>query len=78
MAVLLLVMGTFAKRGWLDLRRMKNQNAEIESRLSDVRNQKMDLEQKLLALKRNPSDQEQVVRRVLGYVKSNEYLIEFP
>lgn len=75
---LLAAMGTFSKRGFFDWQRMVHQNREMRSRIEELAGQKADLERQVLALKSDPAEQERVVRQVLGYVRPNETVIEFP
>ncbi len=75
---LLVAMGMFAKRGWTDWQRMVRQNRDMHSKIQGLQIQKADLERQLIALKSDSAEQERVIRQVLGYVKPNETVIEFP
>lgn len=75
--LLLVVMGTFSKRGFLDWRRITEQNSILHAKLAEVQFQKQDLEKQIHALERDREAQETVVRRFLGYIKPNETVIEF-
>jgi cell division protein FtsB len=75
---LICLMGTFSKRGLLDWRRMVHQNEKLGQKISAVREQKMALEQQIDQFQKNPDEQERVVRQVLGYIRPNETIIEYP
>ena len=74
----LALMGVFSKRGWLDRNRIERRNVEMEGRIEELKGQKADLERRLAALKSDPAEQERIIRRILGYVRPNETVIEFP
>ncbi len=74
----LLLMGTFSKRGWRDWRQMVSENYALGSRIQELGTQKQDLERKLVALQSNRQDQEQAVRKYLGYVRRGELIVEIP
>lgn len=75
--ILLTYLGTFTKRGYLDWRRMVEQNQNLSSKIQETVRQKNTIERQILALKSDAIEQERLVREVLGYVKPNEYVIEF-
>lgn len=75
---LLFLMGTFSKRGWLDWRRMMEQNEKLEQKIVEVSEQKVALQRQIEHFQKNRDEQERVVRQVLGYIKPNETVIEFP
>ncbi|NBX75615.1 MAG: septum formation initiator family protein [Proteobacteria bacterium] len=74
---ILLVMGMFGKRGWLDLKRMNNENQRIQNELSKVQEQKDVLVSEIRALQQDRQAQEHTIRKVLGYIKPDETVIEF-
>lgn len=74
----LVAMGIFAKRGWLDWRRMVNSNEEIAAKVTEALASKEALEKQMAALQANAQQQEAVVRQTLGYVRPQEMVIEFP
>jgi cell division protein FtsB len=74
---LLLGMGTFSRRGFLDWRRMVRQNEILDEKILALHAQKENLNEEVRALQNDPQEQERVVRTVLGYIKSNETVIEF-
>ena len=76
--LVLVAMGIFAKRGWMDWQRMVRQNSELSAKIAGVQGQKADLEKQLIALRSDAAEQERVIRQTLGYVKPNETVIEFP
>ena len=78
LSCLLVVMGTFAKRGWLDWRRMVRENVELSVKLGSVRREKSELERRSEQLQNDRAEQERVIRSVLGYVRPDETVIEFP
>ena len=71
------LMGVFSKRGLLDWRRMVNQNEQLARDITKANGEWADLEHKTEKLKSDPTEQERVVRKVLGYVRENEFVIEF-
>ena len=75
--VLFTIMGIVSKRGWLDWRRMVRQNGELQLKLAEMRKNHEDLERQIRQLKSDPSEQERVVRHVLGYVRAEETVVEF-
>lgn len=75
---LLCLMGTFSKRGFLDWRRMVHQNDKLEQKIVSVYDQKLALEKQIDQFQKSSEEQERVVRQVLGYIKPNEKIIEFP
>ena len=75
---LLCLMGTFSRRGFLDWRRMVYQNEKLNHKIVSVREQKIAIERQIDQFQKNPEEQERVVRQVLGYIKPNEKVIEFP
>lgn len=74
---ILLVMGTFGKRGWLDLKRMRNENRRLQEELMKVREQKQALSGEIRALENDKQTQEHTIRKVLGYIRADETVIEF-
>jgi len=73
----LLGMGVFSKRGWLDWRRMVRQNEELTREIAHSMQEWDLLERQIEKLKSDPGEQERTIRRVLGYVRDNEFVIEF-
>ena len=76
-ALLLVLMGAFTKRGWLDWRHMVRQNQELAMKIEQAQEQKANLERQIQALQFNVVEQEHVIRQVLGYVRPKEIVIEF-
>ena len=74
---LILLNGLFAKRGLLDWRRMNSENEKIELQIASATRAKQKLAKENELLLKNPSEQERVIRSVLGYIKPNETVIEF-
>lgn len=74
---ILLVMGTFGKRGWLDLRRMQSENRRLQNELTKVEEQKHSLIAEIRALQQDKQAQEHTIRKVLGYIRPDETVIEF-
>ena len=70
-------MGVFAKRGWLDLRRINQQNAVLEARIEGARRQNERDVRQIEAMQTRPAAQERVIRQMLGYVRPDETVIEF-
>ena len=75
--VLFTYTGLFAKRGWLDWRRMIAQNEALKERIEEQRKKKEWLDHKIASLKSNKVEQERLIRQVLGYVRPNETVVEF-
>ena len=73
----LIAMGTFAKRGIMDWKRMGHRNVELSSQIEKAREQKQSLERQVEALQSSPAEQERVVRQTLGYVRPQEIVLEF-
>ncbi|NBT58839.1 septum formation initiator family protein [bacterium] len=74
---ILLVMGVFGKRGWLDLRRMNHENQRVQMELKKVMEQKQYLSADIRDLEQNKQAQEHTIRKVLGYIRPDETVIEF-
>lgn len=75
--VVLMVMGIFGKRGWLDLRRMENENSRLDQSLSQLSLERTSLASQIRALQKDKQAQEHTIRKVLGYIKPDEVVIEF-
>lgn len=75
---LLILMGTFSRRGFLDWRRMVQQNERLSQKVEKVKEQKVAMERQIELFQKNPEEQERVIRQVLGYIKPNEIVVEFP
>lgn len=73
----LVVMGVFGKRGWLDLKRMKHENQRVQMELQKVIEQKQFLSADIRELEHDKLAQEHTIRKVLGYIKPDETVIEF-
>jgi len=71
-------MGIFAKRGWLDWRRMVRQNETMAAKVELARLRRDDLERQTEALRTDRVAQERVVRQYLGYIRQDETIVEFP
>src|SRR5690606_31582247 len=74
----LLGMGLFAKRGWMDWRRMVRHNAELSRQIDSAKAQRDELDRQIKALERSAFAQEQAVRQHLGYLRKDELIIERP
>ena len=57
---------------------MVYQNEKLNHKIVSVREQKIAIERQIDQFQKNPEEQERVVRQVLGYIKPNEKVIEFP
>lgn len=75
--LMLLVMGLFGKRGWLDLKRMESENKRLERLISETQTEMTRLEAQVIGLRQNRKIQEHTIRQVLGYIKPDEIVIEF-
>lgn len=74
----LLGVGFFSKRGWLDWRRMVQNNREMVVKRELLKEQNDALEKQIRALEVSPFAQEQTVRQYLGYLRKDEIVIELP
>ncbi len=74
----LLSVGFFSKRGWLDWRRMVQNNREMLVKRELLKDQSDALEKQIRALEVSPFAQEQTVRQYLGYLRKDEIVIELP
>ena len=70
-------MGTFAKRGIMDWKRIARRNFELSATIEKAKEQKQSLERQVEALQFNSAEQERVVRHTLGYVRPQELVVEF-
>lgn len=77
LSIILVVMGIFGKRGVFDLQRMKSENTRLENELKAARTNHEELAFQIQALQKDPKAQEFMVRKVLGYIKPDETIIEF-
>ena len=73
----LVVMGIFGKRGWLDLRRMERENSNLNAEILELEEENEQMVRDLHAFQSDPSVQEAMIRKVLGYIKRDEKIIEF-
>ena len=70
-------MGVFSRRGFLDYRRMTNQNSELRRRIEAVTKEKSGMEQQISNFRTDPIEQERIIREKLGYVRKNDLVVEF-
>jgi len=75
--IVLVVMGILGKRGWMDLRRMHQENARLEKEIKEAQVNRITLAHQILSIQKDPQMQEHMIRKVLGYIKANETVIEF-
>ncbi|MBI1860253.1 MAG: septum formation initiator family protein [Deltaproteobacteria bacterium] len=73
----LIVVGLFSKRGFRDWRTILRKNDELRARILEVETQKRDLERRNYLIQNSADEQERVIRRVLGYVRPQETVVEF-
>ncbi|NBV49981.1 septum formation initiator family protein [bacterium] len=73
----LVVMGIFGKRGWLDLRRMERENSNLKAEIMELQEENEQMSRDIHAFQSDPSVQEAMIRKVLGYIKRDEKIIEF-
>ena len=73
----LLYMGVFSKRGFRDLTRMRNHNAELSLGIKKAKAERDRLTKRIQGLKESVSEQERTIRQVLGYVRVDETILEF-
>lgn len=77
LCLFLLYVGIFAKRGWIDWRRMVHQNRSIQAKIVATQEQKEAIEKQIHGLENDRVVQERLVREVLGYVRPSDIVIEF-
>lgn len=70
-------VGFFSKRGYRDWRAIGRKNDELRGRIADLERQKTDLERRNHLMMNSTEHQDRVVRRVLGYVRPDELVVEF-
>jgi cell division protein FtsB len=70
-------MGIYGKRGVRDYYKVKYQYDEVKILHTNLKKEKETLENKLENFRKNTKTQERVIREILGYIKSNETIIEF-
>jgi len=75
--LVLIIMGVFGKRGWLDLKRMQTENTRLDQALSQLNQEKTSLTSQIRSLQKDKQAQEHTIRKVLGYIKPDEVVIEF-
>ncbi len=73
----LVLMGIFAKRGFMDWRRMVHENQSLALKITALEKQKTKLMRENDLLEKNAEYQENVIRQTLGYIRTNETAIEF-
>lgn len=73
----LLVMGVFAKRGFLDYQRMAAKNREMKTRIDELWRNKEGLALQIASMRDSTDEQERWIRSVLGFVRKGETVIEF-
>lgn len=73
----LLTMGIFSRRGWLDWRRMVHKNRELSAEIQKVASARNLMEKQIEAFEQSRGEQERVIRSRLGYIRSNETIVEF-
>ncbi|MBY0370076.1 hypothetical protein K2X33_05280 [bacterium] len=78
LAGLLVFMGIFARRGWMDWQRMQTHNIEIADRREKALQEFDDMRLLLKGLEGSTLAQEQAVRQHLGYLRKEELVIEIP
>ena len=73
----LFIMGIFSRRGWLDWRRMVLKNSELASEIQKTASARMLMEKQIEAFEGSRGEQERIIRSRLGYIRSNETVVEF-
>ena len=68
----------FSSRGLLGYRVQTEQVRELEEKILKLKQDNQKLFDTIQALKSNPRSQEKLVRQELGWVRENEFVIEFP
>jgi cell division protein FtsB len=75
--LVLVTMGIFGKRGLLDLQRMQSENIRLVKEIGEAHRNKEVLTHQIVAIQRDPQMQEQMIRKILGYIKADETVIDF-
>lgn len=73
----LVFMGIFAKRGWLDWRRIVKQNQDVHAKVAEAARLHQRLIHRTSAFELDRERQEVLIRQTLGYVRPDETVIEF-
>lgn len=73
----IVLMGIFAKRGWIDWRRIVKQNQEIHAKVGEAAIHHQQLLHRISAFEVDRERQEVLIRQTLGYVRPDETVIEF-
>lgn len=76
--LMLILLGIFSKRGWLDYRRIHTQLKEIDLKIASAQSQRDQLIDQIRKVQTSPHEQERLVRSVLGYIRPDEFVVEFP
>ena len=73
----LLLMIIFGDNGFLDLKRLKQERAELAEQSSDMESQNLKLYRKVERLKNDPVFIENVARQELGMIGDDEVILKF-
>ena len=73
----LLLMIVFGDNGFLDLKRLKKERAELADQSSDMESQNLKLYRKVERLKNDPVFIENVARQELGMIGDDEVILKF-
>ena len=73
--LLLLAYGLFGKGGYLELKRMENQNQDLLRRIEQLKDENNKILSEIKALKTDPKTIEKIAREELGLVKPGEIKI---
>jgi len=74
--ILIGTMSVFSRRGILDLKRMWDRNAQLETKISDLKSVNFSLKRRIDAFQTNSHEQERMVREVLGFLRPGEVLVD--
>ena len=76
--VLLLQSIFFGSQGIMGFRKQCAQVEDLEGKIQNLKEENQRLFRKIQAFKNSPRAQEKMVREQLGWIRENEWLIEFP
>ncbi len=75
--VSLLLLAIFGKRGILDWGKVAKRNEQLLVKIELLEKQKNELNRRINLLNKDTYFQEMTIRKILGYIKNDEIIIEF-
>ncbi|MBI2876383.1 MAG: septum formation initiator family protein [Candidatus Tectomicrobia bacterium] len=76
-ALLLLGSSLWGERGWLELRRARQEKAHMQEQIQGLERENQVLRREIAALREDPYLVEKIAREELGLVKPGEIVYEF-